>query len=71
MLSEHQINIFAIRVAKGNNGGLWSEHYTEEQRAHWRRFVMDLANTIKATTDGDIYDDETLVGKPSDMPSMD
>jgi hypothetical protein len=36
------IEQFAIRAAKGNNGGEWSTHYTEEQKEYWRQFVRDL-----------------------------
>ena len=36
------IERFAIRAAKGNNGGEWSSHYTEDQREKWRQFVRDL-----------------------------
>lgn len=36
------IESFAIRAALGNNGGTWAEHYTEEQKEHWRQFVRDL-----------------------------
>jgi hypothetical protein len=40
------IESFAIRVALGNNGGKWSEHYTEDQKDRWRKFVVDLASEI-------------------------
>lgn len=32
----------AIRCALGNNGGTWAEHYVEDQKNLWRRFVKDL-----------------------------
>lgn len=32
----------AIRCARGNNGGEWATHYTEEQKEFWRAFVVDL-----------------------------
>jgi hypothetical protein len=40
---------FAIRAAKGNNGGEWATHYTEAQKEHWRRFVRDLVAAIKGS----------------------
>ena len=36
------IERFAIRCAKGNNGGEWATHYTEDQKNFWRDFVRDL-----------------------------
>ena len=36
------IEQFAIRAAKGNNGGEWATHYTEEQKEFWRQFVREL-----------------------------
>jgi hypothetical protein len=38
---------FAIRCALGNNGGTWGQHYTDEQKEYWRRFVRDLIVHIK------------------------
>lgn len=46
MLSDELIDRFAIRCAKGNNGGEWAMHYTEEQKNFWRRFVRELAENI-------------------------
>lgn len=45
-LDDATIEAFAIRVALGNNGGKWSEHYTEDQKNKWRRFVRELAGEI-------------------------
>ena len=70
-LSDEQVELFAIRSAKGNNGGRWSEHYTEDQREHWRRFVRDLERTIDAARSGDITPDEICVGVSTDMPTTD
>ncbi len=39
---EDLIERFAIRCAKGNNGGEWATHYTEEQRNVWRAFSKEL-----------------------------
>ena len=36
------IESFAIRAARGNNGGEWASHYTEQQKEFWRQFVRDL-----------------------------
>jgi len=51
-LSPEQIEAYAIRCAKGNNGGEWlktptgEQHYTEEQKQVWRDFVTELAADI-------------------------
>ncbi len=45
-MTPDKIEAFAIRVALGNNGGQWAEHYTEAQRQHWRDFVKDLARAM-------------------------
>lgn len=37
---------FAIRCAKGNNGGEWATHYTEDQKNFWRSFVRHLYSEI-------------------------
>jgi hypothetical protein len=42
MMDAETLEKFAIRAAKGNNGGEWATHYTEEQKEHWRQFVRDL-----------------------------
>jgi len=52
---------FAIRCAKGNNGGEWSTHYTEEQKEFWREFARQLIQDIRAL--GDLA---TLKGQISD-----
>ena len=41
------IEKYAIRCAKGNNGGEWATHYTEEQKEKWRSIVRDLIKEIK------------------------
>jgi hypothetical protein len=46
-MTNEKIEEFAIRVALGNNGGKWSDHYTEEQKEHWRKFIRDLIESIK------------------------
>ena len=47
-MTPEQIEPFAIRLALGNNGGTWDEHYTEKQKEHWRQFVRDVAKEITA-----------------------
>lgn len=42
------IEQFAIRAAKGNNGGEWATHYTEEQKEYWRQFVHELVTDAVA-----------------------
>jgi len=39
---------FAIRCARGNNGGEWATHYTEDQKNFWRQFVRDLIADIQS-----------------------
>jgi exosome complex RNA-binding protein Rrp4 len=46
-MSPDQIERFAIRIALGNNGGTWAEHYTEAQREHWRQVIRDLERDIR------------------------
>lgn len=46
-LPDEQVEQFAIICALGNNGGEWAEHYTEEQKEHWRKFVRDLAGQVR------------------------
>jgi exosome complex RNA-binding protein Rrp4 len=45
-MSPEAIEKFAIQVALGNNGGVWSTHYTEEHKEHWRKFIKDLVDEI-------------------------
>lgn len=52
-MTDDLIEAFAIRAALGNNGGTWADHYTEAQKDHWRRFVLDLVAAIKAATEGE------------------
>lgn len=47
-MTEQQIDMYAIRVALGNNGGMWSEHYTAEQKEHWRGLIRSLVKDIEA-----------------------
>jgi len=49
MLSDNQIEKFAIQVALGNNGGKWSTHYTEDQKNHWRDFIKKLEQELLKT----------------------
>lgn len=44
--SADRLESLAIRAALGNNGGSWAEHYTDDQKNYWRRFVVDLANDL-------------------------
>jgi hypothetical protein len=46
VIPRRAVEAFAIRAALGNNGGEWATHYTEEQKEHWRRFVLDIASEI-------------------------
>lgn len=41
------IEQFSIRIALGNNGGTWAEHYTEEQKNHWRKLTADLVKDLE------------------------
>jgi len=51
MLNAETIEIFAIRAAKGNNGGEWATHYNEDQKNYWRTFVRDMEASIIAEID--------------------
>lgn len=42
---------YAIRCAKGNNGGEWATHYTEEQKDIWRKFIHDLIDDMRRERD--------------------
>lgn len=46
LLTAETVKAFAIKCAKGNNGGEWATHYTEEQKNFWRQFVQSLAWAI-------------------------
>lgn len=46
------IERFAIRCARGNNGGEWATHYTDEQKEFWRQFVRDMLSECHSTSDG-------------------
>lgn len=46
-MSDEAIERFAIRCARGNNGGEWATHYTEDQKNFWRTFVRDLVADIE------------------------
>jgi hypothetical protein len=39
---EETMEELAIKAARGNNGGTWADHYTEEQKNFWRAFVQEL-----------------------------
>jgi hypothetical protein len=45
-MDEKTTERFAIRCARGNNGGEWATHYTEEQKEFWRAFVRDMAAEV-------------------------
>lgn len=45
-MTPEQIEALAIRCALGNNGGVWATHYTEAQKEHWRKFVLDLQDEV-------------------------
>ena len=55
-MAPEQVEAFAIKCAKGNNGGEWlkkadgTQHYTDKQKDFWRQFVRDIA---QATADAD------------------
>lgn len=44
---QNMIEHFAIRAAKGNNGGEWATHYTDAQKEFWRQFVRDLISQLE------------------------
>jgi hypothetical protein len=46
VLRPDQIEHYAIRCAKGNNGGEWATHYNEDQKNFWREFVRELTTDL-------------------------
>lgn len=62
-LTDDQVEMFAIRAAKGNNGGEWATHYADEHKEYWRTFVRSIAATIEETACGNIASDEILEHK--------
>jgi hypothetical protein len=45
-MTDSMIEKYAKRIALGNNGGDWAEHYTEDQKEHWRKLVRELIDDI-------------------------
>jgi hypothetical protein len=46
-MKPERLEEFAMRCALGNNGGAWATHYTEDQKAHWRKFVSELYSALE------------------------
>ena len=46
-LTPERVETYAIRCAKGNNGGEWASHYTEDQKNFWRKFISDLVGELE------------------------
>jgi hypothetical protein len=42
-----QIERWAMRLAVGNNGGSWDEHYTTAHKEFWRGEARDLIDEMK------------------------
>lgn len=36
----------AERLALGNNGGTWADHYTEDQKDKWRKMARDVVTDV-------------------------
>jgi hypothetical protein len=49
LLSDEQVEKFAIRAARGHNGGSWDGHYTEDHKSFWRQYVRDMERDITRT----------------------
>lgn len=47
MLSDAQIESFAIRAANGNKGEEWPMHCNEDDKSYWRHLVRDLVAEIR------------------------
>lgn len=66
-MTDAQIESLAIRAAKGNNGGEWATHYTDEQKAYWRTLIQGIvaevvAECVRAAEDSvDAYDNEVII----------
>jgi hypothetical protein len=37
----------AIKMAMGNNGGDWAEHYNEDQKNVWRERAKEVIEMVK------------------------
>lgn len=46
-MNDDLIEKYAIRIARGNNGGTWADHYNETQKNFWRSLVRDLIEDIQ------------------------
>jgi hypothetical protein len=58
---EELIEKYAIRIARGNNGGEWSTHYTEAQKYFWRDIVRDLIEDYDEYRDGQNWPSVSVV----------
>lgn len=50
-MNDDVVERLAIKAAKGNNGGEWATHYTEQHKEYWRNFVREIASEISKTTE--------------------
>lgn len=45
-MTEEQIELLAIRAARGDDIAKWPSRYCKDQKAYWRQFVCDIAALI-------------------------
>jgi hypothetical protein len=50
MTTDEKIDQIAILIAEGNNGGSWATHYTEGQKALWRKRAWQIVEILTTTT---------------------
>jgi phage pi2 protein 07 len=43
---EDLVEKYAIRMARGNNGGEWATHYNEDQKNFWRNIAREMLDDI-------------------------
>lgn len=48
---------WAIKLARGNNGGEWATHYNEDQKNFWRNLAEELINEISVELINEVYVD--------------
>lgn len=58
-MSPDKLEALAIKCALGNNGGVWAEHYTGDQKAFWRGFAQELVLEVS------VPENDTLLKKES------
>jgi len=45
-VTEEQIELLAIRAARGDDIAKWPPRYCKDQKSYWRKFVLDIAALV-------------------------